>query len=343
MTFDSCFGSMGMTAPGKVDARSPALGLPVEGRIPLHVMGDVGYGHIEEKTLSCLFDKDRIVEVLGEFAVYGDVVRVPQVYPASMVMSSPVCLASASTFLGNLRREAVLVGDELGDLLYVVQRLEHLDNCTPGLPSSGNRVTFAATRSPSALDAAFPGSTMKWAEILSSSGTRKRSPCARCRKPVMFFVFLSVTLRCGLPSCPRRVLDPHDDLVAVEGVLDEAGGTKMSFSPPLSGTTKPLPLLVHKRVPTSRFISSGMPNRSFLSLTREPSLAISQEALDLPLPALPGVDHALEVIDRRGRSCRLNTSRRSRFVRSIGRLFFIGPSWKDTPSRIYPLIAFIIL
>ena len=101
----------------------------------------------------------------------------------------------------------------------------------------------------------------------------------------------------------------------------------MSLPPSFSGMTNPLPLRVHQRVPTTRFISSGMPNLLFFSLTSEPlSHHLPEELFDRLFAGIPGVDHAFQVGRSKGDApAFLNALRRSCLLKPGERdSFFIG-------------------
>ncbi len=106
-------------------------------------------------------------------------------------------------------------------------------------------------------------------------------------------------------------------------------GTKMSFSSTLSGTTKPFPLLVHHRVPETRFISLGIPYRLFFSSTMEPSRTRFFKSCLRVFPCfLLRERMATSSLGASGFFSFLKILRRMSFVSSSGYFFFISSSNK---------------
>ncbi len=123
--------------------------------------------------------------------------------------------------------------------------------------SSGYLVILQATSMFSLSIISLNGcSTIKRCETLSSSGKRYNRFLYGFINPVTVCIFRSVTfitlpsLTC-LPLCSILTIT----LSPWRAFFMNLKGTKISFSPSLSGITKPLPLFVHHNVPVWRFIS----------------------------------------------------------------------------------------
>ena len=195
----------------------------------------------------------------------------------------------------------------------------------PGSPPSGNPVTFAAARSPCfQLDGLLAGLYDEMGGNPFIIGDKKKEVLMLLHKAGdVFCSSLGHLDDPALSPASRQVLDPHHHLVSVNRIFDEAGGDKYVFPPSFSGVTNPFPLRVQQRAPTSRFISSGMPNLLFFSLTSEPSLAISRRnALTSFLRSFHESTRLFRSSIERGRSAFLNALRRSFLLKAGGRRSF---------------------
>ena len=200
-------------------------------------------------------------------------------------------------------RQAVLVDDELGNLLHVVEPLEYLEELAFGIARlgksrhlcSGEIALLPLGCGLSGLHYEAGGNPLVVRHQEEESLALLQETRDVPRFPLGYFDDLP------FPLASPAVLDPHDDLVSVEGPFYESRGHEDVLLSPLVRNDK---TVAAPRAPEGAHFEVHLVGYSEPVVLQPDEGAVPRQlpekVLDLPLPAFPGVDHAFEVVERKG-------------------------------------------